>query len=241
MRRRNILSAALISCALVVAPVAANATEEPEPAYVLAAWTINTPGFDGDTVTDVWGGGGQTLAFALPTDSADLTQLNTGYLACGAWYQIDLYANDATTNTLLVGGHLYGPSNPQESPANVNPWYVSYWYSGDCTPKPEVRPYAVSGETFSCDGWNTWAAEGFYDVTFNPVTNAWTENTSPTIKSQTEGTRATTYEERQASGCNPELAETGLTPFASQMLIGGLLLLVIGASLVAYRVSRKEG
>lgn len=130
--RTRIITALALAAGIVSAPIAANATPEP---YVLVAWTINTPEFDGSG--DVWGGGGQTDPIPLPTSSTDLNQIKP-LVPCGRWVQIDLYNNDQITADLLAGGVLYGPSNPQESPAPVNPWYIASWYSGDClvTPLP---------------------------------------------------------------------------------------------------------
>jgi len=49
----------------------------------------------------------------------------------------------------------------------------------------------------------------------------------------------TTYDERVARGCEPELAETGVNDSAWLFAGGGLLLLVAGASLVTYRKRQK--
>jgi hypothetical protein len=213
--------------------MSANATDlpTPEPLYVLAAWNINTPDYqDGG---DVWGGGGQTLAATLPTDSTDLSQLG-GTLPCGGWYQIDLYDNNDITESLLSGGVLYGPSNPPESAASgASPWY-KIWYSGDCAQEPEDKLFEDAGETFTCEAWTYWTKKGFYEKSFDPVANVWTFADEPTITEETSQNYATNYDERYARGCEPELAETGVNDYTPWILGGGIVLFAVGLVLTYY-------
>jgi len=234
--KRNILAratfTALISCALVAAPVAANATEQPEPAYVLAAWNA--------TEGDIWNPA-QTLAKSVPLAEPTLDALDDA-LPCGGFYQIDLYNASATTDALLAGGVLYGPSDPTEDLAHDavdgDPW--KFYKTADCAPKPSLRTYADAGETFACDYWTYWTRTGHYEHTFDAVANVWTEAAEPTIDKETSEQIPTTYDERVARGCESELAETGVNDNAWLFAGVGLLLLVAGASLVTYR-NRQKG
>jgi LPXTG-motif cell wall-anchored protein len=233
LAKRHFLAVALVSCALIMVPAAANATEQPESAYVLVAWNA--------TEGDIWNPA-QTLAKSIPLAEPTLDALDDA-LPCGGFYQIDLYNASATTDALIAGGVLYGPSNPTEDLAHGavegDPW--KFFKTADCAAKPEPHPYSDAGETFTCEAWTYWTKTGFYDLTLDKVANVWVENAEPTITA-TSQLVPTTQGERIARGCEaptPQLAETGLSAGASWALVSGLLLLFIGGSLVAYR-KRKE-
>ena len=224
MNRYLLVVPAALALVCVAAP--AHATDDVPPPYVLTAWTINTPGFDGSG--DVWGGGGQTDPITLPTASTDLEQIKTS-VPCGRWVQIDLYNNDDTTAALIAGGVLYGPSNPAESPAtDVSPWYISSWYSGDCAPEPEDKPYTASGSDFGCELTTNWSEEGFYAKSFDAVANVWTFAETPTVTAQTSSTTPTSAEDQAANNCEL-LARTGFEPWMPQVGLGALAAILIGA------------
>ncbi len=100
----------------IAAPAAIAA---PAPAYNLAAWYV--PGGLGS----IWTPPQTIVTNVLQDTTLDLNALDTfdfvkavdpaGAL-CGVNldFQIDGYLNDATTDALIAGGILYGPSNPTE-------------------------------------------------------------------------------------------------------------------------------
>lgn len=255
--KKIIAALALALLGVFALPSVAQATENPN--NILAAWRINTPGFNGSTVTNVWGGGGQTLVAYIevdPIDETDLTQLNTGYLPCGAWYQIDLYKNDATTaallhsGTTLKAGYGSGQQEYPESPANVNPWYVSYQYSGDCLPEPALTPFEDSSLSQNCDTVTTTYRTGYFEHTFNPVTNVWTDAEQPTITDSVNEERPTTPEERADQNCvtetptptetpEPELAHTGAKDQTGLWILSGGLF-VLGVILMWYNSKKRR-
>lgn len=98
---------AVLALAVVPPLTATTAGAAEDPPYVLALW--EAPG-GADARFSV----PQVLAASTATASADLGQLD-GWMECGTTYQVDLYVNDETTESLLAGGVLYGPSNPAES------------------------------------------------------------------------------------------------------------------------------
>lgn len=102
-----------------------------------------------------------------------------------------------------------------------------------------MTPFSDTGETFTCDYWTHWTRTGHYEHTFDEAANVWIEAAEPTIDAETSEQIPTTYDERVARGCEPELAETGVNDNAWLFVGGGLLLLLAGASLVMYR-KRKE-
>lgn len=90
--------------------------------YNLAVWLM--PGGINSHFTPA-----QTIADHLLTDTASLNLLdNSKQLVCGSAYQVDLYNNSKTTDSLIAGGVLHGANNPKEDLAtgalgkNVDPW-----------------------------------------------------------------------------------------------------------------------
>lgn len=103
-----------------------------------------------------------------------------------------------------------------------------------CIPtRPNPIPWSDAGETFSCDAWTYWTKTGHYGFTFDAEANVWVQDAEPTVDAETSEVRQTTFDERQARGCNPELAETGSEAVALWIGVGasvvalGILLLVI--------------
>jgi hypothetical protein len=114
-----------------------------KPKYHLLAWLV--PGGP-DSVFEP----DQTLVDHVLTDTASLDLLdNSSTLVCGSYYQMDLENNSAITDSLVAGGILYGPNDPNEDHAygalgdGVYPW--KYLQTPDCV--EVVAPTAsVSGE-----------------------------------------------------------------------------------------------
>lgn len=218
----GVIATVFVSCTATPA----HATDEP---YILTAWQINTPGYEpGDSV---WlgpedGDPGQTNPVTLTTSSTDLTLIQPT-LACGHWYQIDLYNNDEITASLLLGGVLYGPSNPQESPATgVDPWYIESWYSGDC--KPQDIPFTETTPP-TCESPFTVTLTGVYSHTL--VDGVWVQDTEPSILTSSKAPA-------DVAGCEsdapPTLASTGFEPWHLWLIPAGLLLLAAGIVLVLF-------
>lgn len=238
MKRGQVVGTSLLAAACLAAlgtAMAPAASATPADPYVLVAWQINTPGYvEGG---EVWGGGGQTNPIPLYTSSTNLDLIKP-FVPCGTWVQIDLYDNSQITADLLAGGILRGSHDPNEDEADVSPWYIPSWYSGDCKERPTPRPYSLSRDDFTCETVTEYRAEGFFDLDFDRIANVWTERTTPTLTSEIGAVRATTAAERaEHPECLipestptptpvPELAETAarVSPVAVVFGIAALLL-----------------
>lgn len=101
---------------------------DPETTYILALWKAE-PGTE-------WP---QTLVSFTRTTSTSLDQLDAWADEDCTFYQVDLYADDATTASLLAGGVLTGPNNPAESFPDI---YGPKWkqFTTTCPPPPPTPP-----------------------------------------------------------------------------------------------------
>ena len=86
--------------------------DAPAAKYRLVLWQV----VDSDGNGDIWE---QKLVASKLTDSTDLGQLDGAATQCGT-YQVDLYKNSKTTDSLVAGGVLYGPGNPTEDFPKIN-------------------------------------------------------------------------------------------------------------------------
>lgn len=213
-------------------------TGTPAPAdqpYVLVAWEVGNPESIWETP--------QTLESWVMLSDPTLDALDAG-LPCGATFQIDLYYADNDTAALIAGGLLYGPQNPKEPHAYVvdgDPW--KFVTTDPCAVKPEPRVYENAGETFACDGWTYWTETGFYDLSFDPVANVWSEAVEPTVTASSSEVLPASVEERVARGCEsasvPVLAETGAG--SRGWLFGALGVALLGLGGVLVGLARSLG
>lgn len=232
---KKILAALVAAAGLVLVPAAAHATEG--PTYVLAAWSIGNP-------ASIWESP-QELETYVMLDEPTLDALDAA-LPCGGYFQIDLYYADQDSAVLLAGGLLYGPQNPKEPHAYVvggDPW--KFVQTAECAVKPEPRPFHEERQEVTCESVTTFTRDGFFDLDFDPVANVWAERVEPTVTA--EGSSVGPNEVPDASCAPtavptppvgvqlPTLAETGMSPGASWLLVGGLLALCLGGAGVAAR------
>lgn len=246
--KRKILATALISCALVAAPISAQAhTGDMEVTAVCNTatgeydftvnLTISQTGLAGSTSWKVG-----TSSFTGTPSSA--LGMNRGPVASSGAGTIRLGSFSLPGSTTGLGPWVYAYTKWSDDYGKGSDGQLRAPLAGDCVrdvpEKPEPRAYSDAGETFTCEAWTYWTKTGFYDLTFDKVANKWTEDANPTTTKETSQTASTTYEERQARGCGPELAQTGVNGNAWWFGGGALLLIAIGASLVAYR-NRPRG
>jgi len=116
-----------------VEPVVEEAVAEPEQGYVLVLWKADSEGTE-------WP---QSLVSSIKTTSTSLDSLD--YLATEdcTFYQVDLYADDATTTALIAGGVLTGPNNPAESFPDI---YGPKWkqWTTTCPPPTDDVPPVIT-------------------------------------------------------------------------------------------------
>jgi hypothetical protein len=95
--------------------------------YVLVLWAADDDGGDPS-----WP---QSLVTFTTTSSTSLDSLDAWADKDCTFYQVDLYANDATTAALIAGGHLNAPNSPEESFADI---YGPKWkqWTTTCPPPP---------------------------------------------------------------------------------------------------------
>lgn len=152
--------------------------------FVTVAWRM-----DGwiNTTTPVWGDG-QEYVTHEETDEANINILDED-LAPGC-YQIDVYFDTETTDSLIAGGVLYGPGRPDED-LIPGSWGVAYKLlkigEGDCNPRvipqrPEpVRVPETYTETecvLPIDGTarvTVFSRETVTDVVFNEQLWEWVD------------------------------------------------------------------
>lgn len=230
---KKILAALVAAVALVLVPTAAQATTG--PTYVLAAWSIGNPASIWETPQEI-----ETYVMLdVPTlDALDAV------LPCGGYFQIDLYYADQDSAALIAGGLLYGPQNPKEPHAYVvdgDPW--KFATTADCAEKPELRPFHEERQEVTCDTVTTFTRDGFFDLDFDPVANVWSERVEPTITGEASSVAPNTAPDASCVPTPvppvdvqlPTLAETGMSPGASWLLVGSLLALCMGGAGVAAR------
>lgn len=244
-----------ISCALVLVPVAANATEQPQPLLTVAremptwvnqttpSWPQPLYGFheNGDL------NGFDAELAALPVPCGQTRQ-----------FQIDVNYDTSVIRGTVAGKRLNGPNDPGES-LIPGGWGVAYKLvlvkGPECTPEPPLTPFSDAGETFTCEAWLLWTKTGHFEHTFDAVANVWTDAAEPTIDAETSEMVPTTVEERYSRGCvtptpeptppatappAPELAETGLSTAESWWLVGGIAATLAGLGALLYARSRNR-
>lgn len=221
---------------VVLAPVAANATEEPAP-YTTVVWKM--PSWTAENVA-TWP---QSFVAEVQTKEPDLAAADAYLVApCGAeaYFQVDVYHNDQVTRSTITGGVLKGPNDPGES-LIPGGWGIAYKVVKvvgiPC--EPDAVPWSDAGETFSCDAWTYWTKTGHYGFTFDAEANVWVQDAEPTLDAETSEVRQTTFDERQARGCNPELAETGSEAVALWTGVGASVV-ALGVLLLAIRRVRND-
>lgn len=109
-------------------PESQGRTAVPTPTYVLALWKAE-PGTE-------WP---QTLVASTDTTSTSLDALDEYATEDCTFYQVDLYADNETTRSLIAGGVLNGPSDPPESFPDI---YGPKWkqWTTTCPPPPNEPP-----------------------------------------------------------------------------------------------------
>lgn len=131
MSRRRIIGTIVAAAALTTIASPAYATDTPAPEFVTVAWVIDNP-------ADIWNPS-QHSPVHVTGASVDFAGVQA-LVGCGKFYQIDGYKAGPTTDALIAGGVLYGPSNPAEDLAygapgteatGGTPW--TYFASPDCS------------------------------------------------------------------------------------------------------------
>ncbi|MBI5159964.1 MAG: hypothetical protein HY996_00855 [Micrococcales bacterium] len=154
------------------ADVTSTAPTSPSAPYVLVLWQ-GGPG-------QQWPSGGQRLVTSVATASTDVRQLDAQATACGITYQADLYVNDQTTQSLIAGGKLLGPSNPAESwpGGQYRASYSNVFTTPGCS-TPTVKAEA-SACIYGANPGTVTATFGAQDagVTYSAVLNNLTRKTS---------------------------------------------------------------
>lgn len=224
---------------LTTLALAAALTEPPSSdTFSLVAWQVTSTveGDDFATPQEFLGrNDGVPLFDVSQTPDADLNAKFGGAL-CGR-VQFDIYDPAVTFGPGSTLAHSY---DGEIWPGGVNvPWDASFskvvQYAECPPPKPEPVPYADAGEWFSCEAWTYWSESGHYDWTL--VDGVWVRDESPTITDETSELVPTNAGERESRGCNApkELAETGLNPLGSWLLIASLAAVVAGLMMTLCR------
>jgi hypothetical protein len=230
----------IIAAGLLLAGAGGASAEEQKP-YTTVVWQM--PSWAGEN-TATWGDG-QSFVAEVQTDEPDLGAADAHLVApCDgeAYFQVDVYRNDQVTRSTITGGVLKGPNDPGESLVPGG-WGVAYKVVKvvgiPC--EPPAVPWSDAGETFSCDAWTYWTKTGHYGFTFDAEANMWVQDAEPTVDAETSELIPTNYDERQARGCNPELAETGVDYFATWLWAGiGVSVMALGVLLLAIRRVRND-
>lgn len=220
----------------------------PSDTFSLVAWQVTSTVPDNHFATPqefLARNDGVPLFDVSQTPDADLNAAFGGVL-CGK-VQFDLYESVVTfgpgsTLTRAGDGEIWpGFGDYQSSFSKV----VQY---AECPPpKPDPVPYSEAGETFSCEAWTYWTKTGYYDWTL--VDGVWVQDADPTVTDETSELVPTNAGEREARGCNTpdppsdkpkELAETGLSPLGSWLLVGSIAAVVAGLMMTLYRAKGLE-
>lgn len=109
---RRILPAAVIAAAFALTVAAPAAATEPTPQFVTVAWVVDNP----DSIWVV----PQHDPVSVTGPTVDFAGVQA-LVPCGRYYQIDGYKAGPTTDALIAGGVLFGPSNPAEDLAHGAP------------------------------------------------------------------------------------------------------------------------
>ena len=186
--------------------------------YNVAAWAMGPNSSAADPFVDTQNFSGVNLKETTENLNAlDLTLLgNPAY--CGVLYQVDLYVDNATTDSLLAGGKLYGSHNPEEVFPNDPLQHWKFVQAPSCAAPvftqtdvkcqaPNSAPGITNEKSYTLPvlpaGWK-YALES--DGVTRPAAGTWylAPNTSITITAHTLATQPTQNSVTQTFTAGPQ-------------------------------------
>ena len=161
----------------------AQVTGHPCEDYIIVAWTM--PSWDNST-TPTWP---QQIFAHQEETTTNLNALDSLLTEeCGVQYQVDIYYNSAITASLIQGGYLDGPDNPQEDLISGG-WGVAY----KLVDGPDCANPVTPTETDTCNNGGSITITPALGVTYaidgNTVT---TTGTTPVSVPVTDGPHTVT-------------------------------------------------